>query len=104
MSVSLVKDTAPRPLLTHYVNVYRLDREYGGPEEGGWWYDMREAVRSTPVTSEEAGEALAEIVRLTGEFPEGSERFSMAPRGEDFEIVVEECPAQDSPTERRHYS
>ena len=23
----------------HYVNVYLYDREYGGPEEGGWWYN-----------------------------------------------------------------
>lgn len=22
-----------------YVNVYGHDREYGGPEEGGWWFD-----------------------------------------------------------------
>lgn len=22
-----------------YVNVYEHSREYGGPEEGGWWYD-----------------------------------------------------------------
>jgi hypothetical protein len=25
------------PLL--YANLYLNDREYGGPEEGGWWYD-----------------------------------------------------------------
>ena len=23
-----------------YVNVYLQDRAYGGPEEGGWWYDF----------------------------------------------------------------
>ena len=28
-----------------YVNVYLEDRAYGGPEEGGWWYDYR-----TPAT------------------------------------------------------
>ena len=22
-----------------HVNLYRTDRQYGGPEEGGWWYD-----------------------------------------------------------------
>jgi len=22
-----------------YVNVYSIDRLFGGPEEGGWWYD-----------------------------------------------------------------
>ena len=23
----------------YYVNVYEYSREYGGPEEGGWYYD-----------------------------------------------------------------
>jgi hypothetical protein len=23
----------------YYVNVYEYEREYGGPEEGGWYYD-----------------------------------------------------------------
>lgn len=22
-----------------HLNVYRIERAYGGPEEGGWWYD-----------------------------------------------------------------
>lgn len=25
--------------ITLYINVYRIERLYGGPEEGGWWYD-----------------------------------------------------------------
>src|ERR1035437_1719517 len=23
----------------YYVNVYEIDRQFGGNEEGGWWYD-----------------------------------------------------------------
>lgn len=34
---------------TCWVNVYLVDRAYGGPEEGGWWYDTGTAVRSTQV-------------------------------------------------------
>ena len=33
-----------------YVNVYRANQLYGGPEEGGWWYDVGEAVSSEMVT------------------------------------------------------
>lgn len=25
---------------TYYVTVYETDRAYGGPEEGGWWFDF----------------------------------------------------------------
>ena len=27
------------------VAFYEIDRAYGGPEEGGWWYDTGELVR-----------------------------------------------------------
>lgn len=38
---------AERP--THWtVAVYLADRQYGGPEEGGWWYDCGERVNSGP--------------------------------------------------------
>ena len=29
-----------------YVNVYQTSREYGGPEEGGWYYDHYECIES----------------------------------------------------------
>ena len=31
-----IEDVTP----IRYVNLYRMDRRYGGPEEGGWWYDQ----------------------------------------------------------------
>jgi hypothetical protein len=32
-----------------FVNVYLVSRVYGGPEEGGWWYDSGEPLASVPV-------------------------------------------------------
>lgn len=45
-----------------YVNVYISDRAYGGPEEGGWYYDTWEYVPSESVigTSEDDAERLRE--------------------------------------------
>ena len=33
-----------------YVNAYEVTREYGGPEEGGWYYDAGEPMASVPVS------------------------------------------------------
>lgn len=33
-----------------YINVYLIDRVYGGPEEGGWYFTAGECVRTIPVT------------------------------------------------------
>ena len=30
---------------TYIVAVYLVDKAYGGPEEGGWWYDTGEQVK-----------------------------------------------------------
>lgn len=32
--------------MKYVVAVYLQDRAYGGPEEGGWWYDCGEMVRT----------------------------------------------------------
>ena len=32
-----------------YINAYEVTRHYGGPEEGGWWYNSGEPVASVPV-------------------------------------------------------
>ncbi len=31
---------------SHVVAFYEIDRAYGGPEEGGWWYDTGELQRT----------------------------------------------------------
>lgn len=32
-----------------YVNAYLVCRVYGGPEEGGWWFNAGEPLASVPV-------------------------------------------------------
>ena len=36
---------------TKYVNVYLIDKAYGGPEEGGWYYDYGIVVGTMPFSS-----------------------------------------------------
>lgn len=35
-----------------YVNIYLIDRAYGGPEEGGWWYEYGIPYASYPALDE----------------------------------------------------
>lgn len=42
------------PDRTRYViALYEMDRHYGGPEEGGWWYDAGDLVRVLRVEARE---------------------------------------------------
>jgi len=35
---------APDEIRFYCVSIYKIDRQYGGPEEGGWWYNCGEPV------------------------------------------------------------
>lgn len=44
---------------TWAVAVYKLDREYMGPEEGGWYFNSRELIALATADTDEAATALA---------------------------------------------
>jgi hypothetical protein len=39
-----------------YINVYSVTRHYGGPEEGGWWYNSGTPLASVPIQVERLDE------------------------------------------------
>jgi hypothetical protein len=39
-----------------FVNAYSVTRHYGGPEEGGWWFNEGEPLASVPVVEESSEE------------------------------------------------
>lgn len=40
--------------MRYVIAFYEMDRHYGGPEEGGWWYDVGELARPFRVCIGEA--------------------------------------------------
>ena len=47
----------------YFVNVYRTERAYGGPEEGGWWYNKGEYLGSYGMYAEGRANLVRERVR-----------------------------------------
>lgn len=93
--------------MQRYVNVYSVNRHYGGPEEGGWWYDSGELMLSVRVTGKDAGEVEAAELILVGKLSESysdtRSRYSMVPRDVDYHVMIEEHEGKDWPEERPHY-
>jgi hypothetical protein len=56
----------------YYVAIYETNQEYGGPEEGGWWYDTGERV-TDPVAFATRDEAVAYADTLRPEVAEMNE-------------------------------
>lgn len=93
-----------------YVTVYWVERRYGGPEEGGWWYEYYEiAVKedggleqlSFPVDSQEEAEKLKE--KLSDEYPfEPNELSSVNGIGTHL-VIIEDFKGEMETTTSPHY-
>jgi hypothetical protein len=44
--------------MTVYLNTYEVWQAYGGPEEGGWWYDCGAPVQSVLISDQDLEEFL----------------------------------------------
>lgn len=72
------------------VAVYEMNRHYGGPEEGGWYYDTRELVAMATAESEEAATLLAMQLE-EGDYKSTGDRFSVVyPGYGDFQMWIHE--------------
>lgn len=85
---------------TLYVNVYDITRNYGGPEEGGWWYDCGEPLESHRVSSEP--EALELQRQLKEKYPRTGKRFSVL-GGDDYDVRIEDHFAEEFPASLPRY-
>lgn len=84
-----------------FVGVYAIDRQCGGGEEGGWWFDTGELIQHTAVASHDEAEELREALRE--EFPETNKRFSVL-GGDDYDVYIGITPHPDYfPETRPHY-
>lgn len=97
------EDVTPRV----WVNVYLHDRAYGGPEEGGWWFDNWDAIyeESMAYLSEAEAEAAAVLKQVWCD-RENSDRNSdinsVCSDGR-YEVRQEAYPPVPSPMRRPRY-
>ena len=85
------------------VAAYEVDRMYGGPEEGGWWYDAGDLICKATTDNPARAELIAETWR-SEEFPYTRKRYSVL-GGEDYDVVIyeNEEPPAFFPEHRPHY-
>ena len=100
-------------MATQYVNVYQIVMQYGGPEEGGWWYDeyfpMHELCRGFSSRRKHKQAMDRHIDRMRGvcerahREEHGRTEYSSVNCGHTFGVCVEEHPARHSPDSRPYY-
>lgn len=74
-----------RPCKAAYVTLYEVQSRYGGPEEGGWYYDWFTPVASQQVADEQTAHDLAEQIR------EKADQMTTDATGEWARQMLESC-------------
>lgn len=83
-----------------WVNVYEVNRRYGGPEEGGWYYDTGELILCKKFYDNDSAQDYAESLR--DKYPNTGKRYSVL-GGEDYNIWLEDSVGEDFPKETPYY-
>lgn len=85
-----------------FLTAYEITREYGGPEEGGWYWDNFVPVESILVESED--EAEKEFLRLWDKYGSNAwgKLYSVL-GGMEVRICIEDFMAENQTTERPRY-
>ena len=83
------------------VNVYATDMRYGGPEEGGWYYEVGEPVKGICVFSKK--QAIRAAIELDAwaleEFGEAYDKYGYS----TYRVCYEDKYGEYYPKERPHY-
>lgn len=81
----------------HYVNVYEVTRHYGGPEEGGWYYNAGMPLAAIPYdTLRHAISHDQEALRNMFRDKEEGDIYSVL-GGTEVHITIEEHPPEQYP-------
>jgi hypothetical protein len=83
----------------YVVVVYDCDREMGGPEEGGWSYEVGQLVTSVAVNDSDAAGLIREGLSL--EYPYTGQRGMYSKRGPDFSVYIIDRHEGDSMLDER---
>lgn len=95
---------AAQDRLQTFLNVYRVARLYGGPEEGGWYYNVGEPVLSLPITQPVSDERIEEMRQRLRELgPQLVGRVYDSVIEDDYSVHIELRPGRYWPLEKPHY-
>lgn len=105
---------AERQLL--YVNVYLVDRAYGGPEEGGWYFDTGELLAVYPVPNAvdyQGNDVPGTAINLARMLQGALEKTKYSNEGRypvhsvlsagEYQVSIDFAPGESYPKRRPHY-
>lgn len=85
-----------------YVNAYEVTRHYGGPEEGGWWFNCGEPLASVPLGPDQDPDPVkADLMEKLSDTNQGD--IYSVNGGTMLNVTVEDDYAKPWPDEHPRY-
>ena len=83
---------------SEWLTVYKVNQAYGGPEEGGWWYDVGERIDYVDAAAEELDvkDLIAILMSKHQDLNDPRGKYSVVSKG-----VIEIVGPSDSPGPER---
>jgi len=88
-----------------WLNLYRIERLYGGPEEGGWWYNAHSPIFSMDLNIKDHRDLTLNLIRYfydKYDFEDYDNIYSVNNRG-IYDINIESNKAEHSPKHKPRY-
>jgi hypothetical protein len=84
-----------------WIGVYEAHQHYGGPEEGGWWYESGDLIEVWRADTE--ADAIDKADELREKYPRTGKRYSVI-GGDDWDVRLSAGPpVRHYPEERPRY-
>ena len=90
----------------NYINVYRINHCYGGPEEGGWYYDALECLASVEIDRLPKPRRRTLLSLLRDQYPnklDMGDDEARAYQGDSHEVFIENRKAERETREIPRY-
>lgn len=84
-----------------YVSVYKVTREFGGHEEGGWYYDRYTCLETIPCKNKFSDEIKNDLLEEYKDVKHGN--ITSVLGGADVQAYIERRPAENETRERPIY-
>lgn len=87
-----------------YISAYELDRVYGGPEEGDWWYNIGTPKACIPIFNKIGIRSAVELIYYAFKRAVDEQReYTSVLGGYDINVQVDETFAEFFPQEAPRY-
>ncbi|WP_410988580.1 hypothetical protein [Bacillus cereus] len=84
-----------------YVSAYKVTREFGGHEEGGWWFNWYTCLETIPCKNKFSDEIKEDLMKEYEGLKHGNIYSVLG--GADVEVFIERRPAENETKERPIY-